>query len=68
MTRFTSIDEDVWGHRTAPMQPTAVIDRLAKEVREGIDSFEVLTIELEPCHSDDRYERVRVELGVVSFP
>jgi hypothetical protein len=64
MATFTAIDQDVWGYRTRMVDPTAVLDRLETEVREGIAAFRILSINHQLCDDALGYERVSVELGV----
>jgi hypothetical protein len=64
MARFSPIDEDAWGYRTAVVEPAAVIDRLESEVRDGIANFKILSIDYQPCIDSPGHERVSVELGV----
>jgi hypothetical protein len=61
---FVPIDQDLWGYRTAPTEPAELIDRLAAEVRHGIDTFKIIAINHERCGAVEGYERVNVELRI----
>lgn len=58
---FGKVEDHIWGHKTFPITPYDIVERVKEETRCGIGKFNVLP-EWEPC--DDRPEYGRVSVNI----
>ncbi|MEJ1962943.1 MAG: hypothetical protein WDO56_15900 [Gammaproteobacteria bacterium] len=62
--KFAEIDRTEWGYMTQSVKPAELVERLAAEVREGLDEFKILEIAPEPARDARDFRRATVELEI----
>lgn len=63
---FQSVEPEVWGHETPPIDPLAFEQELAGELTQGVVEFQVLPEDREPCRDKLGYYRVSVNIPLSS--
>lgn len=63
---FQSVEREVWGHGTPPIDPLAFEDELAGEIAQRLAEFRVLPEDREPCRDKPGYFRASVNIPLTA--
>jgi hypothetical protein len=59
---FQSVEAEVWGYRTPPVDPLEFDQELAGELAQRLAEFQVLPEDREPCRDKPGYFRASVKI------
>ena len=62
--RFVQLAPEAWGYKTPDLEPREIVEQLVNEVRGGIATYRIVSIDLERATSRDGYQRVYVEMPI----
>jgi hypothetical protein len=62
--RFVQLVPEAWGYKTPDLEPREIVEQLVNEVRGGIATYRIVSIDFERATSRDGYQRVYVEMPI----